>query len=158
MLMFNNTNMLFVTQKCVYSLIIADICGINRTNMKIDHVSIPDDEEEKSALIEFFSKAKLEAFVNSFSAVTRESSADEVFNEIKLRAYFQAYPRPIGDVFTLYLEELSNCGFELQTSITGELALFVKYTTTERAGCLDLVFGVTSKGVAGRGSDFSELP
>lgn len=156
--MFNNTNMLFATQKCVYSLIIADICGINRTNMKKDHVSIPDDDDEKSALTEFYSKAKLEAFVNSFAAVTRESSADEVFNEIKLRAYFQAYPRPVGDVFTLYLEELSNCGFVLQTSITGELALFVKYTTTERAGCLDLTFGVNNKQVAGEEGDFSELP
>lgn len=85
-------------------------------------------EEEKGVSIsDFIITQKIDAFCSTYIHEEVEQTADEVFTDTKLRKYFQAYPRNIGDPLAGYLDMLTTKhGFKMQTSITGEPALFVK--------------------------------
>ena len=77
------------------------------------------------SVLDFVSYRKVEAFVKSYRYTENEAEADEVFDEAKLRSYFQAYPRPLGDPLVNYLELLAAQGFPVKTGIAGEPVICV---------------------------------
>lgn len=81
----------------------------------------PSNESSSGpSVLDFVSYHKVEAFVKSYRYTENESEADEVFDEARLRSYFQAYPRPIGDPLVTYIELLEAQGFAMKTGIAGE--------------------------------------
>lgn len=82
------------------------------------------------SLSDFVIVQKVNAFCDSYTPVEMEAKADEVFTDMKLRKYFQAYTQTIGDPLAIYIDLLDQRRFSLHTSICGEPALFVarKYT------------------------------
>ena len=46
---------------------------------------------------------------------------------LRLRSYFQAYPRPLGDPLVNYLELLGAQGFRMITGVAGEPIICVDY-------------------------------
>lgn len=100
------------------------------------------EEEGKGVSIDdFIIVQKITAFCDSYFNVEEESQADEVFTDIKLRKYFQAYPRNIGDPLIGYLDMLTQKhGFKMRTSITGEPAIFVRCIERKRNNLLDETF------------------
>lgn len=100
-----------------------------------------EKEEEKVTLESYYIPQKVKAFVNSFVPCYSEGLASEVFTDAKLRRYFQAFPIPsLGDLLITYLDKLEEHGFHLQTSITGEPAIFVQ----EHPAQQQLLPGLTS--------------
>lgn len=86
-----------------------------------------EKEEERVTLDSYYIPQKVKAFANSFVPCYSESLASEVFTDAKLRRYFQAFPIPsLGDLLIVYLNALEQEGFLLQTSVTGEPAIFVQ--------------------------------
>ena len=92
--------------------------------MKKEHI---DNEPENRgvSIDDFVSTSKVTAFCAAYKPAKCEKDADDVLTDIKLRKYFQAYPRNIGDPMNIYLDLLEEKGFRLQTSISGEPAIFV---------------------------------
>lgn len=101
------------------------------------------EEEGKGVSIDdFIITQKVDAFCGTYIPIEEEQAADEVFTDTKLRKYFQAYPRNIGDPLAGYLDMLTGKhGFKMQTSITGEPALFVKRLDKTGILMLDDTFG-----------------
>lgn len=101
------------------------------------------DEQSKVSIEDFVSTHKVIAFCNTYAPSDVEGDGVEVFNDARLRKYFQAYPRNIGDPLNVYLDMLERNKFEMRTSIQGEPAIFCKRKTQahERA-LLDYAFGV----------------
>lgn len=79
------------------------------------------------SVLDFVSCHKVEAFVKSYRYTDNEADADEVFDEARLRSYFQAYPRPLGDPLVNYLELLAAQGFPMKTGTAGEPVICVDY-------------------------------
>lgn len=90
-----------------------------------------EDQKEKHeglSIDDFVIPQKVNAFCEHFLPETNETSADEIFTDAKLRKYFQAYPRNIGDPLISYLNLLEiRGGFIMRTSTIGEPAIFVRY-------------------------------
>jgi hypothetical protein len=85
-----------------------------------------EDEKPSLTLDAYFIPQKVAAFMHSYAPCTEEAAATDVFNDARLRHYFQAYPiSGLGDLLIPYLDALEAEGFLLQTSITGEPAIFV---------------------------------
>ena len=84
-------------------------------------------ESKGPSVADFVSALKVDAFVRTFHCADDEFQADEVFDEARLRSYFQAYPRPLGDPLVLYLELLAAQGYTQVTGSMGELILCVTY-------------------------------
>lgn len=100
------------------------------------------DDSPKVTLEDFVSTHKLVAFCETYVPEETEGAGTEVFNDIRLRKYFQAYPRNIGDPLNLYLEMLEKNGFRMRTSMQGEPALFVRRKTLPcQRALLDDAFG-----------------
>lgn len=101
------------------------------------------EEEGKGVSIDdFVIPQKVEAFCDTYIHVEEERLADEVFTDTRLRKYFQAYPRNIGDPLIGYLDMLTKKhGFKMQTSITGEPAMFVKLLDKTGRLLLEETFG-----------------
>lgn len=72
------------------------------------------------SVTDFVSPHKVNAFVGSYIYTEDEVSADEVFDEARLRSYFQAYPCPLGDPLVVYIELLHAQGFRMKTGLGGE--------------------------------------
>ena len=87
--------------------------------------STPAETQSGPSVLDFVSYHKVESFVQSYSYSGSETEADEVFDEARLRAYFQAYPRPLGDPLVNYLELLAAQGFRMKTGVAGELVICV---------------------------------
>jgi len=104
---------------------------------------MPDKKEESKGvdILDFVIPQKVEAFCNSYVPENDETLAGEVFTDTKLRKYFQAYPRNVGDPLVWYINELGNKGFTMQTSIMGEPAIFVRLMESVSNGLLDEAFG-----------------
>lgn len=101
-----------------------------------------ENQEEKSvSLTDFIIPQKVSAFCDSYTNAETEQVADEVFTDAKLRRYFQAYPRNIGDPLTEYVNLLEKCNFTMRTSISGEPAIFVKLIRTHNSHLLEDTFG-----------------
>lgn len=84
------------------------------------------EESTKVAIDSYYIPQKVAAFTRSYLPCSSEMEASEVFTDEKLRRYFQAYPIPtVGDLLIPYLDALEAEGFHLQTSVTGEPAIFV---------------------------------
>ena len=83
------------------------------------------EEEDHSPI--FFIPQKVDAFVTGYEPCQHEEEADDIFTEIRLRQYFEAYPRPTGDPLVDYLEALSRYGFHMRNSILGQPAIFCRY-------------------------------
>lgn len=100
------------------------------------------EDAPKVTIDDFVSTHKMVAFCMTYIPVEVESADCEVFNDARLRKYFQAWPRSIGDPLNRYLELLEKNGFRMQTSLQGEPAIFCRRKTLahERA-LLDDVFG-----------------
>lgn len=81
------------------------------------------------SVLDFVSYHKVEAFVKSYTYSDSEAEADEVFDEARLRSYFQAYPRPLGDPLVTYLELLAAQGFPMKTGVAGEPVICVDLKT-----------------------------
>ena len=105
-------------------------------------MSKEDTEGAKVSIEDFVSQHKLTAFVNTYAAVDAEGPGVEVFNDSKLRQYFQALPRNIGDPLNWYLDALSRNGYVMRTSIQGEPAIFVRRkVTAHETSMIDTMFG-----------------
>ena len=105
-------------------------------------MSKEDTEGAKVSIEDFVSQHKLTAFVNTYAAVDAEGHGVEVFNDSKLRQYFQAFPRNIGDPLNWYLDALSRNGYVMRTSIQGEPAIFVRRkVTAHETSMIDTMFG-----------------
>ena len=104
-------------------------------------------QENNKVLIEnFVSQHKVRAFCDSYSPSENESDSEEIFNDVRLRKYFQAYPRSIGDPLIVYLDHLEKYGFKMKTSIHGEPVLFCKKKNKSIiSSSLDSVFGPKSE-------------
>lgn len=97
-------------------------------------------EEPKVSLINYFIPQKVRAFARSYTPCDSELSASDVFTDAKLRKYFQAYPIPgMGDLLIAYIDALDEEGFHLQTSITGEPAIFATANTDDAQMLLDML-------------------
>lgn len=91
------------------------------------------EEKASVTLDSYYIPQKVAAFCRSYVPCTDEMTAETVFTDFKLRQYFQAYPIPsVGDLLIPYMDALEAEGFHLQTSITGEPAIFVKANVVER--------------------------
>jgi hypothetical protein len=90
-------------------------------------MSKDDTEGAKVSIEDFVSVHKLTAFVNTYLPVDADNLPGvEVFNEARLRKYFQAFPRTIGDPLNWYLDGLARNKFPMRTSSQGEPAIFVR--------------------------------
>ena len=85
------------------------------------------ESDSKVSIDDFVITKKVDAFCDGFTPAKSEKEADIVFTDAKLRKYFQAYPRNIGDPLIVYVDLIAKKGFHLQTSIIGEPAIFVKH-------------------------------
>lgn len=100
------------------------------------------DESAKVSIEDFVSMHKVIAFCQSYTPCDAEGDGVEVFNDARLRKYFQAYPRNIGDPINWYLDTLQKNGFIMRTSIQGEPAIFCRRKTEARQqALLDDAFG-----------------
>lgn len=77
----------------------------------------------------------IEAFCNTYKPCNSEVIADEIFTLGRLRDYFKCYaildPRWV-DIFPKYLDALSEQGYKVQTSFSGEPAIFVSWPAPPR--------------------------
>lgn len=87
----------------------------------------PPDSGSGPSVFDFVSPLKVDAFANTYRTTNNELDADEVYDEARLRSYFQAYPRPLGDPLTVYLELLAARGFCLTTGIAGDPVICVQH-------------------------------
>lgn len=101
------------------------------------------EEGQKVTIEDFVSSHKVVAFCATYQPVDNEQEADEVMTDARIRKYFQAFPRNIGDPLNWYLDALAKNGYTLRTSTLGEPALFVRRKSEARAESrlLDDVFG-----------------
>lgn len=100
------------------------------------------DESAKVTIEDFVSTHKVVAFCQTYTPCDVEGDGVEVFNDARLRKYFQAYPRNIGDPLNVYLDMLERNHFEMQTSVQGEPAIFVRRKPqAHEQALLDEVFG-----------------
>ena len=100
------------------------------------------DESAKVTIEDFVSTHKVVAFCQTYTPCDVEGDDVEVFNDARLRKYFQAYPRNIGDPLNVYLDMLQRNHFEMQTSVQGEPAIFVRRKPqAHEQVLLDEVFG-----------------
>lgn len=84
-------------------------------------------KDPEPTLGSYYIQQKVEAFTRSYTPCSSEMDASEVFTDAKLRRYFHAFPIPsLGDLLIVYLNALEEEGFLLQTSVTGEPAIFVQ--------------------------------
>lgn len=101
-----------------------------------------DEEDSKVSVEDFCSVQKFTAFCATYEPSDAEGPNVEVFNDSRLRKYFQAYPRNIGDPLNVYLDWLERNKFVMRTSIQGEPAIFCKRKTlAHEKALLDDVFG-----------------
>lgn len=108
-------------------------------------MSEESEKKEAVSLDDFVSPHKVKAFTMAYIPVETESMADEIYTDTRLRRYFQAFPRNIGDPLITYLDLLEEHGFVLRNSITGEPALFVKSKEHNEASMLESAFGHESE-------------
>ena len=106
-------------------------------------MSKDETESAKVSIEDFVSVHKLTAFCNSHLPVDAENiPGAEVYNEARLRNYFQAYPRTIGDPLNWYLDGLARNRFPMRTSSQGEPAIFVRHRPSAHDSALiDTMFG-----------------
>lgn len=83
-------------------------------------------QENPSVSIEdFIIPQKVEAFVEMYHPLDRQTLTCEVFNEARLREFFKAIPLPgLGDPLVKYVELLDWRGYHMHVSLTGEPAIF----------------------------------
>ena len=86
-----------------------------------------EQNENTEGKVSFFISQKVDAFLDSYMPAKDDTDADEIFDDARLRKYFQAWPRPTGDPLIEYIDELEKAGFKFKTIITGEPAICVKY-------------------------------
>lgn len=105
-------------------------------------MSKDETEGTKVSIEDFVSQHKLTAFVNTYAPADAEGHGVGVFNDSKLRQYFQAFPRNIGDPLNWYLDALSRNGYVMRTSIQGEPAIFVRRRVTAHdTNMIESMFG-----------------
>ena len=105
-------------------------------------MSKDETESAKVSIEDFVSVHKLSAFVNSYLPVDGEGPGVEVFDDARLRNYFQAFPRNIGDPLNWYLDGLARNRFPMRTSSQGEPAIFViRKMTPHESQMIEDAFG-----------------
>lgn len=130
----------FITYKCCKTEKTYYICIAKAKKA----MSEEKENKEGVSLDDFVSPHKVRAFTSAYAPADLESLADEVYTDTRLRRYFQAFPRNIGDPLIVYLDLLEKEGFVLRNSITGEPALFVKNKQRGEASMLESTFGNVS--------------
>lgn len=101
------------------------------------------EESAKVSIEDFVSTHKVVAFCQSYTPCDAEGDGVEVFNDARLRKYFQAFPRNIGDPLNVYLDMLQCNGYVMRTSIQGEPAIFCRRKTeAHQKALLEDAFGV----------------
>lgn len=88
-----------------------------------------EDEPEQrggSSIEDEMVYGRLEAFMRTYQPVMSECEAHEVFNTVRLRAYFQAWPTGAGDLLPYYMNHLVQEGYQMITSISGESVIPVR--------------------------------
>jgi hypothetical protein len=105
-----------------------------------------EDEVQKVSIEDFVSQHKVVAFCSTYLPSDVEGDGVEVFNDARLRKYFQAYPRNIGDPLNWYLDTLQKNGFLMRTSLQGEPAIFCRRKTAPHEhSLLDGFFGAMTE-------------
>ena len=69
-------------------------------------------------------RAKVEAFDRAYSHTDCEHGA-EVYDDARLRSFFNAYPTATFDPLVWYTEELTAIGFRMNINLSGEPVFFV---------------------------------
>lgn len=82
-----------------------------------------DTEEQGTTILDFVVPQKVDAFVEAFQPTDIESELTEFFTDSKLREFFKAWPCSLGDPLATYLDMLSQHGFRMRVTITGEPAV-----------------------------------
>lgn len=94
-------------------------------------MSKQQQDESKESLNDYFVEQKVTCFCDTYEDCAEERKADEVYTSSRLRKYFEAYYiSGLGDLLTVYVNQLVQRGFLFRTSITGEPAIFVKQKNT----------------------------
>ena len=114
-----------------------------------------EDEESKVTIEDFVSQHKFAAFCRTYVPADAEGPGVEVFNDMRLRKYFQAFPRNIGDPLNVYLSWLEKNHYEMRTSVQGEPAIFVRLKVQAHdPGLMDAMFG--DRSLAAHNDDVNE--
>ena len=101
-----------------------------------------DNESAKVSIEDFVSTHKFAAFCRTYIPADAEGPGVEVFNDMRLRKYFQAFPRNIGDPLNVYLSWLEKNHYQMRTSVQGEPAIFVRLKPQAHDSVLiDAMFG-----------------
>lgn len=77
-------------------------------------------EQQGTTLEDFLLPQKLTAFVEAYQPVASERMATQMFNEGRLRSFFNAQICTLGDPLRLYLAALEAHGFRMEVHTTGE--------------------------------------
>lgn len=97
-----------------------------KINKKIDMTEV--EKKEGVSIEDFVIRQKIDAFCESYVPEETEQDAEEIFNDSRLRKYFQAYPRNIGDPLIAYINILEReYGFRMHTGISGEPVIFASH-------------------------------
>lgn len=87
-----------------------------------------EHQEPAVTLEDYIVLEKAAAFIQAYDHANTEQEADEVWNEVRIRAFFGAYvEKTHGDTLPVYLEQLKLAGFHLRVASTGELCLMLRY-------------------------------
>jgi hypothetical protein len=90
-------------------------------------MSKQQQDDSKATLNDYYIEQKVTCFCDTYTDCPSEREADEVYTSTKLRKYFEAYLiSGLGDLLSIYLSRLSEMGFHLRTSVSGQPAIFVK--------------------------------
>ena len=95
-------------------------------------------EDQGTKLEDFVIEQKITAFKEAYQPVP-VSLATKVFDEIKLRTFFKAYPCSLGDPLTIYLNRLEDAGFRMVAGESDEPVIYVTEKDMSGAGVLALL-------------------
>lgn len=85
-----------------------------------------EKEEKRNLLENFIIPQKVLAFVNAYNPLQEETFGCIVFNDAELRKFFKAYTSLAGDPLSIYLNLLSEYGFNMVVTMSGEPAICVE--------------------------------
>lgn len=79
-----------------------------------------------TTLLDFVVPQKVDAFYRAYTPCDYEDETTEIFTDSRLREFFKAWPCSLGDPLAEYVSLLVERGFEMNVSVTGEVAIFAR--------------------------------
>lgn len=83
-------------------------------------------DQAEVTLQDFVIPAKIKAFCAQYNPQDHWTEDCDVFTDYQLRAYFKAVVCPLGDPLSLYLKDLENLGFKMQSDECGEPVIYCR--------------------------------